>query len=183
MAIGSHMLSLERKLRMYESREAIVSRIGSETFSVINLDHFLQATVTEVGKMMEVDRCDVIALAPAELRVTHEYLSEAAGVELPSALGLRLSIDLDRLQEDVDLYSPLVVNDTADTRFPSVINTLFERLSSKSALIVPITFNLQLLGMIGLHHCRDTRAWLEDEVNFLRNLAEQIAIGYRYTHI
>src|SRR4051812_26929987 len=66
-------LSLERKLEMHEAREAILNRIGSETFSVINLDHFLQATVTEVGKMMGVDRCDVMTLTPDnQLRITHE---------------------------------------------------------------------------------------------------------------
>ncbi|HXG65686.1 MAG TPA: hypothetical protein VNO70_11310, partial [Blastocatellia bacterium] len=60
MANTAQTMSLERKLKLYEAREAILSRIGSETFSVINLDHFLQATVNEVGKMMEVDRCDVM---------------------------------------------------------------------------------------------------------------------------
>ncbi len=61
---STETLSLERKLRMYEAREAVLSRIGGETISAINLnlDRFLQATVTEVGKMMEVDRCDVMTL-------------------------------------------------------------------------------------------------------------------------
>ncbi|HYV07690.1 MAG TPA: hypothetical protein VFB82_24065, partial [Blastocatellia bacterium] len=75
---------------MYEAREAILSRIGSETFSVINLDHFLQATVTELGKMMDVDRCDVMTMTPeGVLRITHEY--RADHVEgLPSLMGTEL---------------------------------------------------------------------------------------------
>ena len=72
MTSSAQTLSLERKLRMYEAREAILSRIGSETFSVINLDLFLQATVNQVGKMMEVDRCDVMTLTPeGDLQITH----------------------------------------------------------------------------------------------------------------
>src|SRR6266849_1164988 len=176
-------LSLERKLEMHEAREAILNRIGSETFSVINLDHFLQATVTEVGKMMGADRCDVMTLTPENhLRITHEYRAVIED-ELPSLLGVQLRVDLERLQEGFDLYSPQAIEDTFSPDVPPILQKLIEGLGSKSVLLVPITFNLQLLGMMGLHHCREQYHWNEDEINFIRNLAQQIAIGYRYTHI
>jgi transcriptional regulator with GAF, ATPase, and Fis domain len=173
---------LERKLQMYQAREAILSRIGSETFSVINLDHFLQATVTEVGKMMGVDRCDVMTLTPENrFRITHEYRADAD--ELPALVDHEPRIDLERLQESIDLYHPLVITDGHAHELPPAVQKLVEGFGSKSVLIVPITFNLQLLGLIGLHHCREPYPWNDDEINFIRNLAQQIAIGYRYTHI
>src|SRR2546423_2377088 len=173
---------LERKLRMYQAREAILSRIGSETFSVINLDHFLQATVTEVGKMMSVDRCDVMTLtAENRFRITHEYRADAD--DLPSLVGHEARVDLERLQESIDLYHPLAITDSSAHEMPPPVQKLVEGFGSKSVLIVPITFNLQLLGLIGLHHCREPYPWNDDEINFIRNLAQQIAIGYRYTHI
>jgi transcriptional regulator with GAF, ATPase, and Fis domain len=169
---------------MYQAREAILARIGSETFSVINLDHFLQATVTEVGKMMEVDRSDVMTLTPEGFfRITHEYRRQADEQEIPTLLGLEVRTDLDRLQEAIDLYNPQVIEDTASPDLLPIVQKLVESFSSRSVLIVPITFNLQLLGLIGLHHCRQNYYWNEDEVNFIRHLAQQIAIGYRYTHI
>ena len=184
MTSSAQTLSLERKLRMYEAREAILSRIGSETFSVINLDLFLQATVNQVGKMMEVDRCDVMTLTPeGELQITHEYRAEDASELVPSSLGLRVPIDLDRLHESIDLYSPQVVKDTSSPELPFVIRSLSESLGSKSVLIVPIASNWELMGMIGLHYCRQNYHWKEDEINCIRGLAQQIAIGYRYTHI
>src|SRR5713226_8806545 len=176
-------LSLERKLEMHEAREAILNRIGSETFSVKDLDHFLQATVTEVGKMMNVDRCDVIALTPeSHLRITHGYRAEGDD-ELPSVLGVQLRVDIERLQESFDLYSPQAIEDTSSADVPPILQKLTEGLGSKSVLVVPITFNLQLLAMMGLHHCRENYHWTEYEINFIRNLAQHIAIGYRYTHI
>jgi transcriptional regulator with GAF, ATPase, and Fis domain len=169
---------------MYQAREAILSRIGSETFSVINLDHFLQATVTEVGKMMEVDRSDVMTLTPEGFfRITHEYRRDAGDREIPSLLGLEARVDIERLQESMDLYDPQVIEDAESPDLPPVFQKLVESFGSKSMLIVPITFNLQLLGLIGLHHCRQNYRWNEDEINFIRHLAQQIAIGYRYTHI
>ena len=169
---------------MYQAREAILSRIGSETFSVINLDHFLQATVTEVGKMMDVDRCDVMTLtADNVFRITHEYRAGATDLELPSLLGLEVKVEPERLQEGFDMYNPQAIADTSSPDLTPAVQKLVESFSSKSVLIVPITFNLQLLGLIGLHHCRRHYQWNEDEINFIRNLAQQIAIGYRYTHI
>jgi transcriptional regulator with GAF, ATPase, and Fis domain len=175
--------SLERKLKMHEAREAILNRIGSETFSVINLDHFLQATVTEVGKMMGVDRCDVITLTPENhLRITHEYRADTEA-ELPSLQGVELRVDLERLQESLDLYTPQAIEDTSSPEVSPILQKLIDGSSSKSVLLVPITFNLQFLGMLGLHYCRDYYHWNNDEINFIRNLAQHIAIGYRYTHI
>src|SRR5919206_4643975 len=100
MTTSSQILSLERKLRMYQAREVIFSRLGSETFSVINLDHFLQAVVAEVGKMMGVDRSDVMTLThEGHLRITHEYRRDADDRQTPSLLGLELKIDGERLQD------------------------------------------------------------------------------------
>ncbi len=182
MTYSVETLSLERKLRMYEAREALLSRISSETFSVIDLDRFLQAVVTQVGRMMEVDRCDVMSLSTeGALGITHEYRRD--GIDLPSSTGLELTIDMKRLQESIDIYSPQVVEDTSAAHLPQVVRALSESLGSKSVLIVPIASNGELLGMIGLHHCRAHYHWQEEEINFIRSLAGQIAIGYRYTQI
>src|SRR5215813_5367370 len=125
--------ALERKLKLHEAREAILSRIGSETFSVINLDHFLQATVTEVGKMMGVDRCDVMTFAPEGVfRITHEFRANSEDPSFPSLLGLEVRVDPDRLQESFDLYSPHAIDDTSSPDLPPVAQRLVEGFGSKS---------------------------------------------------
>ncbi|HXG93673.1 MAG TPA: sigma 54-interacting transcriptional regulator [Blastocatellia bacterium] len=175
---------LERKLRMYEARGAIFSRISSETFSVINLDHFLRGAVTEVGKMMGVDRSDAITLAPeGVLRITHEYRANETEEAMPSLVGFEARIDIERFQESIDVYNPLVIEEGSPSDLPIALQKIVETIGSRSSLFVPITFNLHLLGLIGLHHCREPYRWSEDEIEFIRDLAQQIAIGYRYTHI
>jgi hypothetical protein len=52
-------------IEMYEAREAILNRLNSDfvrpdAVSVIDIDKFLQAAVTEVGQRLAVDRCNVI---------------------------------------------------------------------------------------------------------------------------
>jgi transcriptional regulator with GAF, ATPase, and Fis domain len=183
MVKSTDTLSMERRLRMYEAREAILNRVGSTIFSVIDPNHFLQATVNEVGKMMEVDRCDIMMLTPdGELRVTHEYRADQGGGLPPSFLEA-VPIDLGRLQEHIDIYSPQVIEDTSAPDLPEIVRTVSEMMGTKSALVAPITSDWEPLGVIGLHHCSRPYRWIDDEVKFVRSLAQQIAIGYRYTRI
>lgn len=183
MAEETRSISIERRLKMYEAREAILNRVGRETLSVIDLDHFLQAMVTEVGKMMGVDRCDIMMLtSEGELTVTHEYLRDDGDSLPPSFLG-SIPVDINRLQETIDIYSPRAIEDTSSPDLPEIVRTASEMMGSKSALLVPISFQWELLGIIGLHYCTQTYHWAEEEVSFLRNLALEMAIGYRYTRI
>src|SRR5712692_8394490 len=67
-------LSLERKLKLHEARESIIDRLAGKVPTSINLDSFLRMIVSELGRMMEVDRCDIIKLTPeGDLHVSHEW--------------------------------------------------------------------------------------------------------------
>jgi hypothetical protein len=70
---------------MHEAREAIINRLAMTLPTAINLDRFLNVIVSELGRMMNVDRCDVIQLTSAsELRISHEW---RASNDVPSSLG------------------------------------------------------------------------------------------------
>ena len=174
---------MERRLRMYEARENILSKVGSTATSVIDLDHFLQGTVTEVGKMMGVDRCDVMSIAPSgELLITHEYLAESGDGLPASSLGLRIPMDAGNLRR-FDLVNPLVVDDTSSSLVLDVVRSVAQMIGTKSVMLVPVEFKEELMGIVGLHFCHHTHHWMDDEINFMRSLARQIAIGYRYTRL
>ena len=73
MSTTAQSLSLEHKIKMHEAREAMINRLAPDLRSEIDLDKFLRAIVSELGRMMNVDRCDVIQLAAkVELRISHE---------------------------------------------------------------------------------------------------------------
>ena len=111
MSNSAQSLSLERKIKMHEAREAIINRLAVTLPSTINLDRFLNVIVSELGRMMNVDRCDVIQLPSAsELRISHEW---RASNDVPSSLGTVIPLDLKQLWEHVDIKKPIRLNDTA----------------------------------------------------------------------
>ncbi|HJP94545.1 MAG TPA: sigma 54-interacting transcriptional regulator [Pyrinomonadaceae bacterium] len=147
----------------------------------INLDRFLTVIVSELGRMMNVDRCDVIQLKSArELRISHEW---RVSDDVPSSLGTVIPIDLKQLSEQVDLKKPIRLNDISAADLDQKVRFLAESVGTRSLLVVPVTLGNDVLGLVGLHTTRTPREWLDDEISFLQSIAGQIAIGYQYTRL
>jgi hypothetical protein len=52
MQNAQQSLSLERKVRIHEAREAIIDRLAATLPTTINLDRFLNVIVAELGRMI-----------------------------------------------------------------------------------------------------------------------------------
>jgi transcriptional regulator with GAF, ATPase, and Fis domain len=182
MSNSAQYLSLERKIKMHAAREGIINRLAMTLPHAINLDRFLTVIVSELGRMMNVDRCDVIQLKSAsELRISHEW---RASNDVPSSLGTVVPLDLKQLSEHVDLRKPIRLNDISAVGLDQKIRYLAASLGTRSLLVVPVTLgDDDVLGLVGLHTTRTPREWLDDEVSFLQSIAGQIAIGYQYTRL
>lgn len=180
MSNTAQSLSLERKIKMHEAREGIINRLAMVLPHAINLDRFLTVIVSELGRMMNVDRCDVIQLKSAsELRISHEW---RASNDVPSSLGTVIPLDLKQLSEHVDIRKPIRFDDISAGNNQRV-RFLAESLGTRSLLVVPVMLGDDVLGLVGLHTTFTPREWLDDEVSFLQSIAGQIAIGYQYTRL
>ncbi len=174
-------LPLEKRLRMYQARDAIIDRLNPEASQLIDLDKFLRAATDELGKLMEVDRCHLVARSQAgELRIEYEYRADP---DIPSMLGMKIPVDLSALEGRVDLTRPIAVDDTASLRLDPVLARIVELTQTRSLLIVPVVRKSEVLGLIGLHHCRRPHRWLPEEIGFIESIARQVAIGYEYTRL
>ena len=90
-------LSFDRKLKMHEAREGIIDRLARDLPTSIDLERFLNVIVSELGRMMEADRCDVLQLVEGqELRISHEWRRDT---KVASSLGTVIPIDPKKLGE------------------------------------------------------------------------------------
>ena len=174
-------LSIERKLKLHEARESIIGRLAAKLPTSINLDSFLQVIVAELGRMMEVDRCDIIKLtSEGELRISHEW---RANENVPSSLDARIPVDVATLSQHLDVKQPIRLDDTSAPEHDYKVRFFAKSLGTRSLLVVPVILGDEVLGLIGLHHTRAPRHWTDEEVAFLVSIAMQLAIGYQYTRI
>jgi len=82
---------IERKLKFFQAWEKLINKISPQICHVIDLDNFLKATVSEVGKLMEVDRCNLMVYSNERtLKIDYEYLRAP---HLPSALGQEIPVN------------------------------------------------------------------------------------------
>src|SRR5438874_635436 len=166
---------------MYEARERILNRINPEINKAIDLDKFLQATVTELGKMMAVDRCDVMVFRKnSELKIDFEY---RASPTIPSSVGLVIPLDLARLNLSIKLTAPIAISDTTGPGKDPLFRQLAQTVRTRSLLVMPIILGEELLGLLGFHQCDFVRHWFPDEIQFVESIARHIAVGYQYTRI
>src|SRR3979409_100088 len=149
MSDTAKSLSLERKIKMQEAREGIINRLAVTLPTTINLDRFLNVIVSELGRMMNVDRCDVIQLtSPSELRISHERRSSE---DVPSSLGTAIPLDLSQLSEHVDITRPIRLDDTSAAGLDHKVRFLAASLQTRSLLVVPVVRGAELRGLCALH--------------------------------
>ncbi|MGQ0542757.1 MAG: sigma 54-interacting transcriptional regulator [Blastocatellia bacterium] len=173
-------LSLERKIKMHEAREAIIDRLARDLPASIELERFLNVVVSEIGRMLEADRCDLLQLNEGkELQISHEWRRDN---KVPSSLGTLIPIDSKRLNERFDITKPIRINDTSKTK-DATLKFFTKALGTRSLVIIPIILSGNVLGLLGLHDTRKPRQWLDEEVSFLESIARQLAIGYQYTSL
>jgi transcriptional regulator with GAF, ATPase, and Fis domain len=171
---------LERKIKMHEAREAIIDRLARDLPTNIDLERFLNVVVSEIGRMMAADRCDLLQLTSgSELRISHEW---RASEDIPSSEGTVIPFDVQKLAERFDITKPIRLNDTSKTK-DATVKFFTKALETRSLLVVPIILSGKVLGLLGLHDTKTPREWLDEEVVFLESIARQLAIGYQYTSL
>ncbi len=165
---------------MHEAREAIIDRLARDLPTTIDLERFLNVVVSELGRMLHADRCDLLQLVDGkELKITHEWRRDN---KVPSSLGTAIPIDAKKLGERFDLTKPIQISDTKKAPDPT-LKFFAKALDTRSLLIIPIKISGNVMGLIGLHSTREPRQWLDEEVTFLESIARHLAIGYQYTSL
>lgn len=176
----SQDLSLERKIKMHEAREAIIDRLARDLPTNIELERFLRVVVSEIGRMMNADRCDLLQITDeSELRISHEW---RVSKNIPTSEGTTIPIDAGKLSERFDITQPIRINDISKSK-DATVRFFANALKTRSLLVVPISLSGKVLGLLGLHDTKAPRVWLDEEVSFLQSIARQLAIGYQYTSL
>ncbi len=179
-ATSETSLSVERRSRMQEAREAIIDRLARDLPTNIDLERFLNVVVSEIGRMLNADRCDLLQLGDgSELRISHEWRKDRS---VPKSEGTTIPFNAERLAERFDITNPIRMNDTSLVKDPT-LKFFTKALETRSLLIIPIILNGRVLGLLGLHDTHSARVWLDEEVSFLQSIAQQLAIGYQYTSL
>ncbi len=168
----------EAALKHQNLKSQLFAEITLKIRQSLQLEEILQTTVTEIQKILQVDRV-----------LIYRILSDGSGRTITEAVlpGLPVLLDIPFPEEVFPLeYQELYklgkvqaienVEQAYRETTPCLVEFL-RQFAVKAKLIVPIVQNQELWGLLIAHHCSSTRIWTEFETELLQQLANQVSIA------
>ncbi len=170
-------LSLELTLALQPSQPLLQLSQRRDLVATIALEaqELMQGTLDEMRHFLQVDRAMVVAY---NADWSSQVVAESVGANWNKA-GNSLDLDFSITGEN---YKPhYVVNDITTKDFPRCLLETFEPLQMKAYIVVPIVYNNQLIGMLGVYQNSSARNWQEAELKSVQEFAKNFGFPLQQT--
>jgi light-regulated signal transduction histidine kinase (bacteriophytochrome) len=161
----------------FQSQELLLfAEITLKIRQSLDLEEILHAAVTEVQKLLNVDRVLIFRLREDG---SGTVLQEAVVKGFPVAQGQEI-VDpcfAGEYQEKYRQGRVFAIADLESAEPRSCHTDFLKQFAVRANLVVPILQTNNLWGLLIAHQCRDSRHWLDSEVELLKQLANQIGIA------
>lgn len=182
--------AMQLELRHHQRQMVLFSELTLKMRQSLQLEDILHTTVTEVQRLLQVDRVLIYHVLPDR---TGKTLSEAVSPEYPALM--HLEFPEEAFPHDYQqLYAQGRVRAIANVRDPTAglatcLVKFVEQFGIKAKLIVPIVQTLtphshgnalvqnHLWGLLIAHQCGSTRQWVEFEQELMQQLAVHISLA------
>ncbi|PSO79651.1 MAG: histidine kinase [Cyanobacteria bacterium QS_4_48_99] len=181
------LLKAYRSLAAKEQKERLVRSMTSAIRRSLDPEEILQAAVQKLGEALGACRCIVYRCGENDARATinHEFL----GLCITSLKKQNWLVrDNPLIREAIEKQESLYIEDTfSDPRISDQplskssgesLQDLVQQASISAWLLVPVSYQGELKGMVELHHCGPTLpGWTKEEVELVEAVATQVGIA------
>ncbi|WP_271253356.1 response regulator [Pseudanabaena sp. Chao 1811] len=167
---------VEEEIRVQNWRSLVTSQITLRIRQSLDIKEILDTTVLEVRKFLSADRVIFYKFdGDWEGKVVAESINEIT----QSLLNTDIQ-DLcfrNGLWQEYRQGKKTINEDISQSKSPECYKNLMAELQVKANLVVPILESDRLWGLIITHQCHETRHWRTFEIEFLKELADQVGIA------
>ncbi|MEB3311663.1 MAG: MASE1 domain-containing protein [Snowella sp.] len=172
---------IEHQLRTTLERDRLLAEIALKIRQSLELGEILQTTVTEVRKLLQVDR---VYIGFVVKDTDHfEVVAESVTAAYPSLLQVQAQAPK---YEDISKFLPkttLIAENIQELDLLSPLKAYYQHYQIQSVLAVPLVAQDQTLGLLVAHQCSRLRHWQKGEVRLLEQLATQVAIAVQQAQL
>jgi two-component system, NtrC family, sensor kinase len=182
LAISIQQAHLYDQAHRQVERESLLRLISDQIRSTLDLKTILQNVVREVRQLLNTDRVVVYQFTQ---KWQGEVVVEDVTAGWTSILG-EMSQDDCFDQQYAQLYEEgrvRAINDVLHANLDACHVAFLQRLQVQANLIVPIAIGKELWGLLILHECASPRTWRTDEMDLLKQLADQLAIAIQQAEL
>lgn len=171
----------EDRLKMEVERGRLLSAIAQRIRGSLNLRDILATTVAEVRQFLGTHRVFIYRLHEdgAGSILVESSSPENPPIIDPTSLGLGSPDWIEPCGQGhacaiADLHTAALTDGQRES---------LEHLQVRACLIMPILQNSHLWGLLVAHHCHSPRTWESHDVEFLEQLATQVAIAIQQSEL
>jgi len=160
-------------------REALLFRLASQIRSSLNLEAILETTVSEIWSLLQVDRCHFLWYQPSSAETGQSSLTmthEAHAPGLSSLMGVYPAEFTPVLAQKIFNLKMIRVENIHAEPVEAGMHEALAYMGSVAKLLMPLETRSGRLGAISCCH-GTARAWSDSEVELLRAVVDQVAIG------
>lgn len=183
-AVDTHTVlkTRTRELSRTLRQESLLNAVTNTIRSALNYRQIPQTIVDTIGPMFEVSACVLRSFEDNRLEDTCS-LYQKPGLKLESSSGEMITTALwsHTVWQTLDVE---VIHDVAThEHFQEELTTQPQRQRAyqvadiRSSLIVPLICRRELMAVLSLHQCGETRTWQDDEIQLLIMVADQAALS------
>lgn len=151
----------------------------------LDLETIFQATATEVRQLLGADRVGMFRFYPDSGCDDGEFVSEDVDPEFSRAraqkihdhcFGDRFALHYQqgRVQNVADIYNAGL----SDCHIQ-----ILAQFQVRANLVVPLLQGRHLWGLLCIHQCRAPRQWQETEIEFVRQIADRLAVALQHAEL
>jgi GAF domain-containing protein/class 3 adenylate cyclase len=163
-----------RELTRTLRQESLLNTVTNTIRSALDYRQILQTIVDTVGDMLEVDVCLLRPVQDEQL-MDEQFIYEKVAASSPAAVLAQTVWETREVQ---------IIHDVAkDKRIQGEIPELFQRATAfataniASSLVVPLICQQELIAVLALHQCSQSRSWSDDEIQLVLMVADQAALA------
>ena len=183
---------IEAALHQQINQERLLNQVIAQIRQSLEVSVILETTVTEVRQFLQVDRLVIYQFSEAFVKninspksrnkygkITYESRISA---DIPSVLNLITENDcfteIPPYQTKYLNGEVRVINQVEQSYSTSFcLVNLLQKYQIAAKLIAPILVQGQVWGLLIAHQCFHPRRWQENEVNFLKQIGEHLAVA------
>jgi len=150
--------------------------------ATLDRQQVFETVVQDIQQVLEVDRA-IVFLFDEQWQGT--IVAEAVAVGWASALNKQIN-DPCFADHYVEQYQQGRIQATADIYEANLTDCHLQQLKPfqvKANLVAPIVTNDDLLGLLIVHQCSESRRWQDDEISLMRQVATQLGFAIEQANL
>ena len=162
----------ESRLRQDAERSRILKEIALDISEAKNVSGILQMAVESSKNVLNADR---IVYYSFESDWQGKVAAEAIETRFPSTLNAQI-IEPDYIEQYADKLSQgetIAISNVYQAGLSDSYLKLLEQFATVASLITPVIIGNKLAGLLIAHQCSESRAWQQDEMDMLSQIATQ----------